>query len=145
MGFISDIFAGGITGVLQSAGQLARDIKEIATGEASPEKKAELQQKAMELEFAVGKIQTDINLEEAKHPNLFVAGWRPAVGWICASALGFNYILSPLILWGCKLWGRSEIMPPILDMGELLTLLIGMLGLGVLRTVEKSQGIVGTH
>ena len=145
MSFITDIASGGIQGLLQGAGEFAKDIRSAITGEISPEKKADLQQKAMELEFATGKLQADINQEEAKHPNVFVAGWRPAVGWICAFALGYNYILSPLILWGFKAFGRMDVQPPSLDIAELMTLLTGMLGFGILRTVEKTQGAQGSH
>ena len=145
MSLITDLASGGLTGLFQGIGTLAKDIRSAITGEISPEKKAEITQKAMEIEFASNKLQTDINLEEAKHTNVFVAGWRPAVGWICAFALGYNYILSPLILWAVRIAGRTDIVPPVLDIAELMTLLTGMLGFGIMRTIEKNQGTQSNH
>ena len=145
MGLLSEIFSGGTQGLLQGAGQFAKDIRSAITGEISPEKKAEIEQKAMELEFATEKAQSDINIEEAKNPNWLVAGWRPAIGWICAFALGYNYILNPLILWGARLAGRMDIVPPVLDIAELMTLLTGMLGFGYLRTKEKMNDVQNNH
>lgn len=83
--------------------------------------------------------QLEINAREAQHPSLLVAGWRPAVGWV--GALGFLYaaVCQPLLAW----WGaaRGWPPPPALDSDLLLTVLGGVLGLGALRTVEKSNGV----
>ena len=84
--------------------------------------------------------QMEINKEEAKHKSVFVAGWRPAVGWICAFSVGWHFILSPMIAWVAVLNG-SEITPPALDTGPLMTLLLGMLGIGGMRSWEKFKGI----
>lgn len=83
--------------------------------------------------------QMDINKQEATHPNVFVSGWRPAVGWICVMALFFNYILSPIASWACAIW-LPEITLPSLDISELMTLLFGLLGMGTLRSYDKAQG-----
>ena len=88
--------------------------------------------------------QLDINKEEAKHASLFVAGWRPAVGWICGIALGWNFILHPMLLWLAFILPDIPIdlsTAPQLDTGELMTVLLGMLGLGGLRTYEKRVGV----
>jgi len=86
--------------------------------------------------------QLDINKTEATHKSLFVAGWRPAVGWVCAIGLGWNFILQPLISWGAFLvpGGVDLSGAPQLEIGELMTLLMGMLGLGGMRTYEKRIG-----
>lgn len=84
--------------------------------------------------------QMEINKEEAKHPSIFVSGWRPAVGWVCVAALFFNYILSPIVNWACAIW-YPEITLPSLDNSELMTLLFGLLGMGTLRSYDKSQGV----
>ena len=88
--------------------------------------------------------QLDINKEEAKHGSLFVAGWRPAVGWICGISLGWNFIVHPMLLWIAFILPDIPIdlsTAPQLDTGELMTVLLGMLGLGGLRTYEKRVGV----
>lgn len=79
------------------------------------------------------QIQTKINEIEARHRSVFVAGWRPFVGWICGFALGYNFIIRDLLVWVLQ----PEQIPPALQMEHLLTVLMGMLGLGSLRTYEK--------
>jgi len=85
-------------------------------------------------EVALAKTQTDTNTEEAKSSNWFVAGWRPYIGWVCGSGLAYQFLLYPILI---------AFVPKIvsLDMGTLLTLLLGMLGLGGMRTFEKSKGV----
>lgn len=85
-------------------------------------------------EVALAKTQTDTNTEEAKSPNWFVAGWRPYIGWVCGTGLAYQFLVYPILI---------AFVPHIvsLDMGTLLTLLLGMLGLGGMRTFEKSKGV----
>lgn len=78
--------------------------------------------------------QLEINKQEAGSQSMFVAGWRPAVGWVCASAMGFQYIVRPLLLG----FGITQSLPGLDD--TLWQLLFGMLGLGGLRTFEKVKG-----
>lgn len=87
--------------------------------------------------------QLRINEQEARHGSIFVAGWRPAVGWICAFALGWNFILQPLLLYVAWMIpeGAKLAEAPQLNTGELMTVLLGMLGLGGLRTYEKRIGV----
>ena len=70
-----------------------------------------------------------------------MAGWRPAIGWICGSALAWNYIVQPIVEWLAVLNGVDLAGTPKLDTGELTTILLGMLGLGGLRTYEKRLGV----
>jgi len=84
--------------------------------------------------------QIEVNKEEAKHRTVFVAGWRPFTGWVCASALAYHFILEPIIVFGLALYNIQLTLPQF-DMGSLLTVLMGMLGLGGLRTYEKKQGL----
>ena len=85
--------------------------------------------------------QLEINKAEAASGSVFKGGWRPFVGWVCGIALQYHFILSPLILFGITLTG-IEIPPiPAFDMGSLMTVLMGMLGLGGLRTYEKQKGL----
>jgi len=101
--------------------------------------KGELQ--ALAQEFELAKSQIAVNQEEAKSSNLFVSGWRPAVGWLCCAAYAFNYILMPLANWGVKFFDVNAPSIVALDTGELTTLLFGLLGIGTLRTVEKIKGV----
>jgi len=85
--------------------------------------------------------QIEVNKAEAASGSLFKGGWRPFVGWTCGIALLYHFILSPLILFGVTLAG-VEIPPlPEFEMNSLLTVLMGMLGLGGLRTYEKQRGL----
>lgn len=83
--------------------------------------------------------QMEVNAEEAKNPSLFVAGWRPAIGWCCAAALAYQYLLVPLGGW-IALWAGVAVPPPPSLDSSLWELMAGMLGLGALRTVEKIRG-----
>ena len=84
--------------------------------------------------------QIEVNKEEAKHRTVFVAGWRPFTGWVCASALAYHFILEPVIVFVLALFNIQLTLPQF-DMGSLLIVLMGMLGLGGLRTYEKKQGL----
>jgi len=84
-----------------------------------------------ELSLLVG--QMEINKIEATHKSIFVSGWRPAIGWICGAGLAYNTILSPFL----SIWLD---VPPV-DSALLTSVLMGMLGLGAMRTVEKTKGV----
>ena len=84
--------------------------------------------------------QREINRAEAASNSTFVAGWRPAIGWVCALALGFQYLLRPLCAWAAGVWWPNTPPLPGLDDG-LWQLMFGMLGLGGLRTIEKTKGV----
>jgi hypothetical protein len=109
-----------------------------------PKQKAEALLKLQELEqsgdLAVIAGQNKINEIEAASPNLFVSGWRPFIGWVCGSALAFQLVVGPLVVWACTLV-KHPVSLPIMQTELLTTLLVGMLGLGGMRTVEKLQGV----
>jgi len=85
--------------------------------------------------------QVEVNKMEAQHRSLFVAGWRPFIGWTCGIALAYHFVLNPLILFGVS-WAGVEIPAlPEFDMSSLMTVLMGMLGLGGLRTFEKVKKV----
>ena len=83
--------------------------------------------------------QVDVNKVEAASPSLFKSGWRPAVGWICAVALGVQFLLNPIGSWVAALMGHPVQFPP-LDLSTLMTLLFGMLGMGAMRSFDKKVG-----
>lgn len=96
--------------------------------------------KELDAQLQMAKGQTDTNLAEAANPKLFVSGWRPFIGWICGLGLASQFIVAPFATWIASVVGHPMIFPN-LDLGPLLVLLTGMLGLGALRTTEKIQGV----
>ena len=84
--------------------------------------------------------QRDINKAEASNASVFVAGWRPAIGWVCALALAFQYLIRPLFVWATSIWWPHITALPGLD-ESLWQLMFGMLGLGGLRSFEKTKGV----
>ena len=89
-------------------------------------------------ELAKGQIAA--NAEQAKHPSIFVAGARPAIMWICALGLLTQFFIMPIADWACMIW-MPEISLPKLQTGELMTLTLSLLGLGGMRSYEKSKGV----
>jgi len=86
----------------------------------------------------IAEAQIEVNKEEAKSRHWWIAGWRPATGWICALAMGYHFIIQPFLIFFLALFGMKMDLPSF-DMDTLMTVLLGMLGLGTLRTVEKSK------
>ncbi len=84
--------------------------------------------------------QIDTNKVEAANPNAFVSGWRPFIGWVCGSACAWNWIGLPIAKVGLMLLGHQIALSPA-DLGEMMPVLMGMLGLGGLRTLEKINGV----
>jgi hypothetical protein len=141
MSVITDI----ITGIAGNVGKAAIDIRTAITG-LDPATAGKLQEIAANLEAQKAKADTDllqgqldINKVEAASPNLFIAGWRPAVGWVCVSIFAYNYIIRPLLTL------IPGVVLPALDLGEVSPVLMGLLGLGAMRTVEKIKAASGNH
>ena len=96
--------------------------------------------KEMDQAFELAKAQVGVNAVEAGASSVFVAGWRPAIGWVCAAALAYQYIIRPLAQFGFALAGQQ--LPPLLGIDDnLWQLMLGMLGLGGLRSYEKTKGV----
>lgn len=83
--------------------------------------------------------QLAVNQAEAANSSLFVAGWRPFVGWTCGAAFAFKFVGGPLLVLVANYFGHQIALPEF-DYSEMSTILLGMLGLGGLRTVEKIKG-----
>ena len=81
--------------------------------------------------------QTEINKIEAKHQNIFVSGWRPFIGWVCGSALAYQFILRDFISYSMNLMGSTAELPPSLDISQLISILLAMLGMAGYRTFEN--------
>ena len=84
--------------------------------------------------------QIEINKAEAQHRSMFVAGWRPFLGWGLSFAMLWHFVLAPVTIFGFAYSGMPAPDLPVFDMDSLMTVLLGMLGLGGLRTVEKIKG-----
>lgn len=97
---------------------------------------AELNQQIVSLDLA----QAQANIEQAKHPSIFVSGARPAIMWVCCFALAWQFIFAPILSWGFALWYPVVVLPT-LETQALMTLLMSLLGLGGMRTAEKWKGV----
>ena len=86
----------------------------------------------------IATAQIEVNKEEAKSRSWWIAGWRPACGWICTLAMGYHFIIQPLLIFFLAIFGLKMDIPSF-DMDTLMTVLLGMLGLGGLRSFEKHK------
>ena len=84
--------------------------------------------------------QIAVNKEQAGHPSIFVAGARPAIMWICAFGLGWQFVFQPICVWAMAIWA-TDLVIPIIPTEGLMTLTLSLLGLGGMRSFEKSKGI----
>jgi hypothetical protein len=109
----------------------------------SDEERGLLDNAKAKLALAPHIAQSEINKVEASHRSIFVAGWRPAIGWVCALALATYYLpqhVMAAVLWVKMCWAASEMQPYPIDIKGLLELVLALLGLGGLRTFEKLSG-----
>lgn len=120
--------------------------KLIPDPDKAREVQAEIEKALIEKEGEVNKAiaeaakaQADINLKEAESPSLFVAGWRPFIGWVCGVAFACTFLVAPFFTWVSAMFNGPSF--PALDSATLTSLTLGLLGLGTMRTVEKVQGV----
>ena len=85
--------------------------------------------------------QIEVNKAEASSGSVFKGGWRPFIGWVCGLAFAYHFILQPILLFGIAVAGVSFPPLPAFDMSQMMPVLLGMLGLGGLRTYEKKTGV----
>ena len=131
LGLISAI----MPSVMEVAGRFLPEDKEKR---AAAER--EIQAKLTDSLAQVDLAQLGINKVEAAHRSMFVAGWRPFIGWTCGVALMYTYVLQPILVFGLAQSGYLVNLPRM-DLGELMPVLMGMLGLGGLRSWEKVKGV----
>jgi hypothetical protein len=115
------------------------DLAKVAIEKIWPDKtEAEKQQLAAAVTLVQGQLE--VNKMEAASPSVFTSGWRPFIGWVCGMACAWNWIGLPMAKFGAAYIGHP-IPLSAADVGEMLPLLMGMLGLGGLRTYEKVKGV----
>jgi len=114
--------------------------KIIPDKDARDKAQAELLRAAQDQDFQKAIAQIEVNKVEAQHTSLFVSGWRPAIGWICVIGLCYNFLLYPMMTWLVVVTGAEFTPPPLLS-ENLMELVMGMLGLGALRSFEKWKGV----
>ena len=128
MGWLASLFGGQAVDAITAIGGV---IDEVTT---SDEEKAQAEIVMQRLRQEPGKLQAAINKIEASHRSIFVAGWRPFIGWVCGTGLLFVFLVNPLLMWFTGSPG------PVLPLDAMTELVLAMLGLGGLRTVEKIKG-----
>lgn len=135
-------------GIVQAVGQIADDL--ITTDKERLDAELELRRLGLEerkIDAGLVQGQLEVNRAEAASSSLFVAGWRPAIGWIGAIALGYQFLAYPLLVWiwtllQARAWVPAGLQPPpMLDTDALWVVLSGMLGIAGLRTAEKVKGV----
>lgn len=104
--------------------------------------KSEQEKQELAAALTVVQGQLEINKVEAAHSSIFVAGWRPASGWICNIGLLYTFLLQPLLTWLCTVAGVAQ--PPGIPFDALYVLLGSLLGVGTLRTVDKVKGVASS-
>lgn len=127
---------------LSDIGGVFTSIREAITGEKikDPAEMAKIDLQLQQLEQAAREGQIGINKVEAAHKSIFVAGWRPFIGWVCGVGIAYAFLLNPLISWGVAIAGL-EVVPPTIDPTVLYNLVIAMLGMAGLRTYEKKSNV----
>ena len=124
----------GIGSIIEGVGKIADDLHTSKEEEL----KLALQEKTIDAELMKG--QMEVNKAEAQHKSIFVAGWRPFIGWVGGIALAYQFVLYPLLLWILailKTNGIDVTAPPVFDSGPLFAIVTGMLGIGGMRSFDK--------
>ena len=107
---------------------------------AAEKAKAEMEAELIKASNEAALAQVEVNKIEAGHSSIFVAGWRPSIGWVCAAGLAWAFVVAPVASWALVVLGvRAEL--PAIHTDYLLELVLAMLGIGGLRTFEKLRGV----
>jgi hypothetical protein len=134
-----------ITGIGEIANLASSIVSKIWPDASQAQKDAlTLELAQMQAQTAADAAQTSVDQAEAGNTSVFVAGWRPFIGWVCGSAFAWTFIVAPMVTYGAALAGHPLSLPA-LDLSQLSPVLMGMLGLGAMRTVEKVHGIKAGH
>jgi hypothetical protein len=120
---------------------LDRLVDRIPDGNARARAKEEAEKQLLGVFSEASKAQSEINKIEAAHKSLFVAGWRPSIGWTCSATLAWTFVGQPMAAYALSLYDPSIPVPPALQTEFLLELVMAMLGISGLRTYEKLKGV----
>lgn len=138
----------GIGSIVETVGKIADDLitsDQERAQMALEERKLDLE--AQRVAQTVDLAQTDVNKAEAGHASLFVAGWRPAIGWIGGAAMAYQFLAYPLLQWGWAVMQSRGLIPaefaapPVMASDQLWVILSGILGIAGMRTYEKRSGV----
>ena len=127
-----------ITALLPALGTL---VDRLIPDKAAAEKaKAEMEMQLVSAANEAALAQVEVNKIEAEHSSVFVAGWRPSIGWVCAAGLAWAFVVAPIASWALMVLGIKAELPAI-QFDHLFELVLAMLGIGGLRTFEKMRGV----
>lgn len=124
-----------IGGIVEGVGDIADDLF------TTDEERLQLALENRKVDAALLAKVHETNIAEAQHRSIFVAGWRPMIGWMGAAAMGYNFIGYPLLLWANSIWNFAPSVPPMVESGELFAIVTGMLGIAGMRSFEKFKGL----
>jgi hypothetical protein len=132
----------GIEEAIAAGASLIDGIVRRIWPDATEVEKLKLEQLAREMDAAWRNqlAQLQINMVEAANPSLFVAGWRPFTGWLCGLGFGYEFLFRPLVN-GFSIGFSGVPFWPAIESDALISLLFGLLGMGGLRTFEKTRGV----
>jgi len=133
MSFLTRLFGGPAVDAVSAIGSV---FDKIFT---SDEERAQAEQVLLKIRQQPHLLQAEINRIEASHRSIFVAGWRPFIGWVCGIGFLWAFLGHPIFVWVVTLM-ELNLTPPTLMTDKMLELVLAMLGLGGLRTVEKLKG-----
>ena len=115
-------------------------VDRIPNGNERARAKEALEKELVDAANSVMLAQTEINAAEAQHKSIFVAGWRPFIGWVCGVGIAWAMVVQPVAQWAMIAWGDGTELPTI-DTSYLMELVTAMLGMSGLRTFEKMKGV----
>jgi hypothetical protein len=123
-----------IDGIISTIGTVLDKVIPDKNKRAEAQEALEAASASQDFQLLIEQIK--VNAIEAQSDNFFKSGWRPSVGWICSIAFGLHFVIFPILNWFIMLCGQLPILVPF-QMDTLLTVLLGLLGLGTMRTIEK--------
>ena len=115
-------------------------VDRIPNGNERARAKEALEKELVDAANSIMLAQTEINKAEAAHKSIFVAGWRPFIGWVCGVGIAWSMVVQPVAQWAMIAWGDGTELPTI-DTSYLMELVTAMLGMSGLRTFEKLRGV----
>jgi hypothetical protein len=127
-----------VTALLPALGTLIDRL--IPDRAAADKAKAEMEMQLVNAANEAALAQVEVNKIEAGHSSVFVAGWRPSIGWVCAAGLAWAFVVAPVASWALMVMGIKAELPAI-QFDHLFELVLAMLGIGGLRTFEKMRGV----